>query len=51
MKVVPVEVPHVVNEMDESLSTATSVAQLSTPLFMKVIRDMAPVLNLVEHLS
>ncbi|XP_063835476.1 uncharacterized protein LOC135084639 isoform X1 [Ostrinia nubilalis] len=36
MKVVPVEVPHVMSEMDESLSTATSVAQLSTPLFMKM---------------
>ncbi|KAL0810638.1 hypothetical protein ABMA28_010747 [Loxostege sticticalis] len=36
MKVVPVEAPHVLNEMDESLSTATSVAQLSAPLFMKM---------------
>ncbi|XP_063543343.1 uncharacterized protein LOC134751784 isoform X1 [Cydia strobilella] len=35
MKVVPLEVPRM-SEMDESLSKATSVAQLSTPLFMKM---------------
>ncbi|XP_073965874.1 uncharacterized protein isoform X2 [Choristoneura fumiferana] len=35
MKVPPLDVPRM-SEMDESLSKATSVAQLSTPLFMKM---------------
>ncbi|KAI8433561.1 hypothetical protein MSG28_015585, partial [Choristoneura fumiferana] len=36
MKVPPLDVPRM-SEMDESLSKATSVAQLSTPLFMKLL--------------
>ncbi|RVE42381.1 hypothetical protein evm_013002, partial [Chilo suppressalis] len=35
IKVPPIELPPLISEMEESLNKATSVAQLSTPLFMK----------------
>ncbi|KAG6439706.1 hypothetical protein O3G_MSEX001007, partial [Manduca sexta] len=48
LKVAPVPAQHM-SEMDESLSRATSVAQLSTPLFMKVTApvNISPVLYTV----